>query len=1803
MSKKIVDNKNSTFARLAAGGAALAIAGMLLTLALMPAASASGDGGQPEDAQTAPEPTATPTPATPAPEPTPATEPTATPTPAPATPAPATPTPAPEPTPATTTPATSTPEPTPATTTPATPQDEGEIEVPSTPPYFPAVTSGYTFTQGRDIGAETLPEADGGAGGFTYSLSPAPPDGLSFDPASRALTGAPAAGGELAMTYTAADAEGAQVEWAFTIQVLRTAKAEAEYAVFTYPDSVNEDDGEFVVRFALAADSPVDMWVELMSDGGDAAYGDDFTITPSRTPTPSTTPAGKHLIIKGGSIDWTVTIVDDELVMDTEEIGFRLIRYKDGDDVTLSTPRVPIFDDDRAAVTVSDVSAVEGGDLVFTLVHEGQEVPGGFTVTPSYVGGTATRGVDYTANTTPLSFTGTAGEQRTFTVSTTQDAVVEWNETVRVSLGISVGPPGVSGGSATGTIRDDDSARVTSQPVSATEGEDLTFTVTLDNAVQGGLTVTPVFSDETGTDNTATEGEDYTANTAPLSFTGTAGEQRTFTVSTTRDEEAEGRERFKVSLDISDAPAGVSGSTTAGRIEDEGDEDPSEDEGATVTIADASAVEGSDLTFTATLNRAVEGGFTATPRFTDGTAIGGADYATTTTPLSFTGAAGEQRTFTVSTIQDGEKEAEETFTVSLVISDTDTGVVGSSAAGTIEGDDNAPPRLVGTIEDEAASMPLNRYVNLEDKFEDPDGDSLTFTAVSEHPAIVKATIVTHDDKKSVRAQPLAPGQSRITVTADDGFGGTASVSFLVTVGQRVERSVAENSPPGAKVGGPVTGTPLEGETLAYALDGEGPFAIDATTGQISVAEGAPLDHEGDPSHTARVRFTVGGRPAEIHVTIRVTDVDEPPAFTGGGSRVRAVAESAAAGSAVGAPVAAHDPEGDPLTYSLSGASDFDVDPATGQVKVSDDAVLNYEAAELHTVTVSVSDGKDAEGNEEAEPTIDDTAHVTINVTDVDEPPAKPDTPTVTRSETEPKPSLDVEWTAPVNTGRPDITGYRVQYREQGAADWDSVDLKKYGDGDGSNTIDTTLTGLKPDAIYQVRVAAVNHEGTGAWSDAAELRTEFFGVKVVGPAGPLTTNGRFAVTFTFPPYLKILGVIHVGYVNAARSSEKVGKDLSVAVNLSPRRPGTGSGPFNVIVTATRRDNPGDDGEGDGQVFEQGRYEVTVDPDAPRVKISGPEEAQNGPFEVTFSVSENDVGFDESDVAVTNGSLDSFSGSGRSFTAQITPASVGPVVVEVPAGRLRDAAGHTNDAASYSVDIDVPTVAIGGLPATVRSREPVTVTFEFSVDVTGFEASDVTVENGGLGALTGSGSSYSAPVTADGAGDLTVTVAAHAASDAEGDAGPLYAVSQTARWSSFPAGEAAREIAESSPAAAAVGPPVAILNPGDDTVTYSVVRYGSNDADLFDIDSGTGQITVAAGTVLDHETKPRYTLAVRASVGLDLLISPVTIDVTDVDEPPAKPGAPTVERSSTAPTTTLDVSWTAPDNTGPPITGYTVRYREQGVAGWTEQAVAGAKTETVIDDLEPATTYEAQVAATNDEGTSDWSDAAAGGTLNPNPAPQPPGFESTGDRAVAENSPAGSPVGGRVATIDLNGDPLTYSLSASDAFVIDPATGQIGVAEDAALDHEAAPSHTVTVSVTDGKDADGKAEAKPTIDATLEVTINVTDVDEPPAKPDAPTVEPASAHPHSRLDVSWTAPANTGPAITDYDVWYRVQDATEWSPHAFTGTGTTTTISVLESDAAYEVRVAAANDEGTGGWSDPGTGRTEIGYIIVEGPEGP
>ena len=221
-------------------------------------------------------------------------------------------------------------------------------------------------------------------------------------------------------------------------------------------------------------------------------------------------------------------------------------------------------------------------------------------------------------------------------------------------------------------------------------------------------------------------------------------------------------------------------------------------------------------------------------------------------------------------------------------------------------------------------------------------------------------------------------------------------------GQPPTFTVPENTAANQDIGGPVTATDSDvGDTLTYSLDGSdaSSFAIDSTTGQIKTRQGVTYDHETkDTYHVAvfvRDSKNVYGDPDtvdddSIDVIINVTDVNEAPEFDSTAPTALNVVENTVAGTDIGSPVTATDPDNtnanptkDTLTYSLDtgdGAA-FEID-SSGQIKTKDP--LDRETKPSYTVTVSVSDNKDATGA--ADSAVDDTHTVTITIDNEVEPP-------------------------------------------------------------------------------------------------------------------------------------------------------------------------------------------------------------------------------------------------------------------------------------------------------------------------------------------------------------------------------------------------------------------------------------------------------------------------------------------------------------------------------------------------------------------------------------------------------------------------------------------------------------------------------------------------------------------------------------------------------------------------------------------------------------------------------------------------
>ena len=212
-------------------------------------------------------------------------------------------------------------------------------------------------------------------------------------------------------------------------------------------------------------------------------------------------------------------------------------------------------DEDIPHFTIIPPSVIDeaaGSLTVFVQGNGASSVPLTVDYATGASGDTATAGSDYTTRSGTLHFNNQ--NLRTISVPVTEDAVFEGDEAFTVSISnashnspikradgdIAVG----NTGTVTATIDDSaDTPRFSIDSVAASEGSDLSFTVT-----RTGATVFSHSVDVATADITATVADnDYSASSATLTFA-TTESTKTITVSTTADTTVEPDETLSVSL-------------------------------------------------------------------------------------------------------------------------------------------------------------------------------------------------------------------------------------------------------------------------------------------------------------------------------------------------------------------------------------------------------------------------------------------------------------------------------------------------------------------------------------------------------------------------------------------------------------------------------------------------------------------------------------------------------------------------------------------------------------------------------------------------------------------------------------------------------------------------------------------------------------------------------------------------------------------------------------------------------------------------------------------------------------------------------------------------------------------------------------------------------------------------------------------------------------------------------------------------------------------------------------------------------
>lgn len=264
--------------------------------------------------------------------------------------------------------------------------------------------------------------------------------------------------------------------------------------------------------------------------------------------------------------------------------------------------------------------------------------------------------------------------------------------------------------------------------------------------------------------------------------------------------------------------------------------------------------------------------------------------------------------------------------------------------------------------------------------------------------------------------------------------------------------------------------------------------------------------------------------------------------------------------------------------------------------------------------------------------------------------------------------------------------------------------------------------------------------------------------------------------------------------------------------------------------------------------------------------------------------------------------------------------------------------------------------------------------------------------------------------------------------------------------------------------------------------------------------------------DSDGSNSYEVTITVRAGNETGSLDVTVYVDNVNEAPTFSGTQT--------TRTVAENTPAGVDIGDPVTATDVDdhdtlYYELGGEDASVFGIDGSAGQIFTNeplDYETTNSYNVTVVASDLEGATTSINVRISVT-NANDQPEFSATES-GQRSVVENLP-NAIVGEPVAATDQDGDQLTYELigGATSTFSIDSRTGQLTTAS--TLDIESQPSYSVTVSVRDNKDDQGAPDTAE--DASIIVSIEVTDGNDPPSFQGATTTREVSENTESNQNI--------------------------------------------------------------------------------------
>ena len=137
------------------------------------------------------------------------------------------------------------------------------------PTFGQAAIDNQSYTESTDIGTLTLPAATSGDGTLTYTLTPEPPAGLSFDAAARTITGTPTEPQDATeYTYKVTDGDDDTAELTFTIAVANNPPSFGSDSVSSQSYTENTDIGTVTLPAATGGDGTLTYTLTLDPPAG-----------------------------------------------------------------------------------------------------------------------------------------------------------------------------------------------------------------------------------------------------------------------------------------------------------------------------------------------------------------------------------------------------------------------------------------------------------------------------------------------------------------------------------------------------------------------------------------------------------------------------------------------------------------------------------------------------------------------------------------------------------------------------------------------------------------------------------------------------------------------------------------------------------------------------------------------------------------------------------------------------------------------------------------------------------------------------------------------------------------------------------------------------------------------------------------------------------------------------------------------------------------------------------------------------------------------------------------------------------------------------------------------------------------------------------------------------------------------------------------------------------------------------------------------------------------------------------------------